>query len=634
MLRLAAPILALLIIAAAAAISDRPLPRADFTFVNRGDVSTLDISTMSWMQDLRIGRSIYEGLVMTDPFRWDETKRPGVAESWDISPDRRNYTFHLRADAKWSNGDPVRASDFIYSWRRATIPDSAGDFFKFYAHIRGATDFYRWRADALARFASEHPAAESLESRRRAADALWKETESRFASTVAVRAVDERTITIELLRPVPYFLDLLAFPALYPLHERSLRLYERLDPETARIQWEQGWTKPPHHITNGPFMLTRWRFKRDMRLDANPYYWNRDALAIRSIDIPTMDDDNTEVLAFRSGAIDWASDITAPYRAEIVAGKRAFLEEYRDEVERLRAQGLDPIAIDRALPSDPRNTISILPVFGTYFYNFNCAPTLADGRSNPFADPRVRKAFALAADKRALVEDIRRVGEPVARTLIPPNSIPAYPAPKGLETNPELARTLLAQAGFPDGRGFPVVEVLFNKEGGHDLNAQALAKDWEARLGVQVVLRQREIKVFREDLKNGNFMISRAGWFGDYGDPTTFLDINRTGDGNNDRRYSSPVYDSLLARAEAETDSARRLDLLAQAERLIIEEDFPLLPLYHYSQFYLFDPHRVSGISSHPRQEQHLYLLDILGDGKGSDVPRSMPPRPPAEPAR
>jgi len=171
---------------------------------------------------------------------------------------------------------------------------------------------------------------------------------------------------------------------------------------------------------------------------------------------------------------------------------------------------------------------------------------------------------------------------------------------------------------------FPQVEVLFNKDAGHELIAQALAQDWQQNLGVPVRLAMKEIKVYKNDLKNANYMTSRAGWFGDYGDPTTFLDLNRSDDGNNDRKYANPEYDALLDEAARETDPQRRLTILADAERMIMERDLPMVPLFHYVSIYLFDPDEISGINPHPRTQQDLFLIDVLGDGKGPDLPRVM----------
>ena len=125
-------------------------------------------------------------------------------------------------------------------------------------------------------------------------------------------------------------------------------------------------------------------------------------------------------------------------------------------------------------------------------------------------------------------------------------------------------------------------------------------------------------------------MVSRAGWYGDYGDPTTFLDINRYDDGNNDRKYNGERYEELLDEAAVELDAERRFELLTEAERIIMDEDLPMVPLFHYMTVYLFDPDRLSGLNPHPRTEQNVYLFDVLGDGKGTAVVRTMPPLPPA----
>ncbi len=685
MARLALPFALLVLLIAATVLTDRPAPPADFTFINRGDVTTLDIQTQSWMQDLRVTRILFEGLVSNDVHTWEFAQVPGVAERWELDPDGRTWTFHLRPDARWSNGERVRAGDFIYSWRRALLPDTAADYVKFFHLIRGGSAFYDWRAGAMATFAhlqwpasppagaSWHDLARALSralevaraaptpdddkpappvdlaflaepptgsgpppGRAALAQLLWRFTERRFAEQVGLRAPDDTTLIVELERPTPYFLDLCAFPVFFPVYPPLVRAHERIDPQTAALKTEPDWTKPPLLVSNGPFRLVTWRFKRDMRFEVNPHYWNRQRLAIRSIAIPSIEDPNAVVLAYRTGGIDWVSDVTAEYRDEMLRLKREYYREpdiwprYRSLAE----QGVDPIEIDRLLPPDPlkRNHVHAFPAFGTYFYNFNCRPRLPDGRPNPFADARVRRAFALAIDKSIITDQIRRIGEPTARTLIPVGALSGYTSPQGLGFDPEAARRLLADAGYPAARGLPTIEILFNKDAGHDLIAQSIAKQWQRHLGVAVMLNQKEIKVFRDDLKKTNFMVSRAGWFGDYGDPTTFLDLNRTGDGNNDRKYSNPAYDALLDRAREETDPVRRLDLLTQAERIIVEEDLPMVPIFHYVQIYLFDPHRLTGISSHPRSEQNLAWVDILGDGRGTDLPRMLPPRPRAEP--
>ncbi|MFM9994489.1 MAG: peptide ABC transporter substrate-binding protein [Phycisphaerales bacterium] len=638
MARLAVPFLLLLGVIAVAVLSDRPQATADLTFINRGDVTTLDLQRMSWVQDFRAANALFEGLVRRDVFSPGYDPIPGVAERWEVSDDAREYVFHLRADARWSNGDAVTAGDFVYSWRRALLPETACDYTGQFQLIEGGAEFFAWRADALKGFAARRARAASTPGGTfdgpGEARALWRETEAKFAELVRLRAPDERTLIVKLRLPTPYFLDLCAMPVFHPVYPPLVKGHETLDPDSGRMECGHGWTKPPLLVSNGPMVLTVWRFKRDMRLEKSPHYWNRDALGVDSIAMPSVTDGNAAVLAFKTGAADWVSDVTPSYKGDMWADKLRFYAEHRAELDSLRAQGLDQFEIDRRLSDDPRKNIHAIPTFGTFFWNFNCRPRLPDGRVNPFHDARVRRAFAMVVDKRAIVDNVKRCGEPVARTLTPPGSIGDYREPRGIDCVSdfadadarrawiERARGLLRDAGYPDPKQFPTVELLFNKDSGHDLVAQTLARNWEEHLGVPVTLAQKEIKVFKDDLVNGNYVTGRGGWYGDYGDPTTFLDLSRTGDGNNDRKYSSAAYDGLMDRAAAETDPGARLAILTEAERLIMEEDLPVIPLYHYVTLYLFDADEFTGLNPHPRADQMLHLIDVFGDGKGDDVPK------------
>jgi len=499
------------------------------------------------------------------------------------------------------------------------LPDSAADFTGFLQGIRGAREFFQWRQKQTAEFAAGKSSAKDAQE-------LWLQAAKRFEETVGVRAPDDRTLVVELENPIPYFPDLCAFPSLFPVYPPVVSQYEQPDPRTGLIRSRSDWTKPPRLVTNGPMKLTVWRFKRDMRFEKNEHYWGREAVPVDSINMPSIADQNAQVLAFQTGAVDVVIDASARYRSEIVAQKQVFYAEHREEYERLKAEGWDQFDIDRHLPSDPRKNVHVVPMFGTYFYNFNCRAKLADGRANPFADARVRRAFAMAVDRRVLTGEVLRMGNLPAYTLIPPGSIAGYEGPKGCVFDPAGARKLLAEAGYPSGKSFPItVDILFNKEGEHDRIAQFVAKEWERNLGVSVSLTPKEIRVFREDLKNGNFITSRAGWYGDYGDPTSFLDTSRSWDGNNDRKFNNPEYDELLRRAAAEPDAAARMKLLAQAERMLMEVEQPMMPLYQQATMYLMDVDRISGLSCHARTVLLLGGVDVLGDGKGPDRPRGMP---------
>ncbi|MEM7754291.1 MAG: peptide ABC transporter substrate-binding protein [Planctomycetota bacterium] len=616
----------LVAVVSATIVADRPDPPADFTFINRGDVNTLDPQRMSWMQDLLVARMVFEGLTRNDVLSPGFEPVPAAAERWEISDDQREYTFTIREDALWSNGSPVTAGDFVYSWRRAMLPDIASDYFKFFMLIDGARPFYDWRTAELDKLAKG-------ESEYADGDELWAATEAKFRELVALEARGDKTLWMRLVRPQPFWLDLCSFAVLSPVYPPLVSQYERPDPRTGSLDRRGGWTKPPKLVTNGPFELVRWRFKRDMRFERSETYWDRDSIDIGSILIPSVEEPNAQILAYQTGAAQFVANVAAGYRGDMVADKLAFYDDHREEYERLKALGHDQFTIDRMLPQDPRAHTHAVPSFGTYFWNFNCRPTLPDGRPNPFADKRVRKAFSLVVDKQAITDEVRRVGEPVARSLIPPGSIAGYTPPAGLpdvgtasneaekQAIIEQALALMADAGYPNpAEDFPVtVELVFNKDAGHDLVAQVFARNWEEHLGVDTLLAQKELKVYRNDLKEGNFMVSRAGWYGDYADPTTFLDLSRTGNGNNDRAFSDPAYDAMLDAAGDELDPEKRLAILAEAERLMIEEEMPLFPIFYYNTVYMFDAHELTGLTTHPQTKQNIHVFDVMADGIGRD---------------
>jgi oligopeptide transport system substrate-binding protein len=652
MVKLLIPFVVLIAAIGAVLLTDRPLPRADYTFVQRADVSTLDLQRMSWQQDLRVADCLFEGLLNNDLFSWEIAKRPGVAERFELSDDRTTYTFHLRRDAKWSNGQPVHAGDFIYAWRRMLLPETAGDYVAMAQLVRGAKAFTDWRANALAQFAKDHPSPYP-----QAALDLWRTTVGtwgarsapgepldtsrdfspgrggKFEQLVGLRAPDPHTLVVELERPVVYFTEVVAFEVMSPVYPPLLERFASIDPATATLTIDPSWTKPEHLVCNGPFTLTTWRFKRDMRLERNPHYWNRDKVHVDSMAIPSIADGNAAVLAFQTGATDWLSDVTPDYRGDMLARKRAYIREHQALYDQLKAQGHDPVAIDRRMPPDPRQNIHAFPAFGTYFFTFNCKPQLPDGRANPFSDPRVRQAFALATDKRNIAQNVRRIDEPYWGSLIPPGTLANYTPPAGLPSAPDpdaiaRAQQLLIDAGFPGGKGLPTINILFNTEGGHAKISEAVKRDWEQHLGVQVQLDQKELKVFRNDRRTANFMIARGSWFGDYNDPTTFLDLFRSDDGNNDGKFNDPAFDAMLNRAAVEPDPDARLRLLEQAEDYLMTQGVPVIPVFQYHQIYLFNPHVVSGISPHPRQKQSMYLVDMLNDTQGANRPLEMPLRP------
>lgn len=562
-------------------------PPADFTFINRGTISTLDPAAMSWMQDIRMALTIWEGLCTYHPQTTEPI--PGSALPPEISEDRTVYTFSIRPEARWSNGEPLTAHDFVYGWRRAFEPGTAADYSFFFDRIVGVTEYTDWRNGEIERLGS----IKDPDEQRRQRDAHLAEADRRFAESVGIRALDDKTLEVRLTRPVPYFLDLCAFSTFLPVHRESVERFKVLG-ETGLIYYDEQWVKPGNAVHNGPFVMTEWKFKQHIMLERNPHYWNRNAVKLERMKELEVEDANTAWLLYSGGQADWLSYVKTVYAPKLIASSASPL----------------PNALNKR--GTGREDIHVVPAFGTYFYNFNCTERLPGGRPNPFLDPRVRQAFTMAIDKKTLIEEVVREGQTVATTFIPPNTIPGYPVIEGLPYDPPKARALLAEAGYPNGDGLPEIVVLFNTGFRHGDYAQAIVAMWERELGVDGRVEGMEGKTFLELKHDVNFVICRAGWYGDYGDPTTFLEMFETGNGNNDSGYSDPEYDRMLAEADAELDPQRRLEKLADVERYLVNEGLPLLPIYHDVTVCAFDPDKVKNLYLTPRMMTMLHVVEVV----------------------
>jgi oligopeptide transport system substrate-binding protein len=579
-------VLAGLLIASVIFIAQPP-PRGELAAAYTS-IGTLDPTRMQASYDIRFGYAMFEGLATFDPYTM--AVQPGVAESWQVSDDRLQWVFELRDDARWSDGTPVTAADFAETWRQSMLPDFAGPYHSFLMHIRGAQAYFDWAvASHQAVMALADPAAQ-----RPAAQQRVEQIPGRFAQMVGVRVVDARTLVVELETALPYFEELAACWPLFPLH-RSVRESAKLNRATWMLRRGSQWLHDQPVVSNGPYVLDQWLFKRYIHLRANRHYWNADPAMPQTILALQYSDGLAAYNAYMRGQVDVIFGVVVDFLPDLV----------------------------EAAAAGKRHDIHAVNNWGTYYYGFNCRPALSDGRANPLRDARVRRALAMTVDKAAIVNEVTRLRQTVARSFIPPDSIVGYASPDGVDClsdarNTEQrqamiarARALLAEAGYPAGRGIGVVDLVFNTGGGHEKTAEAIAAMWESALGVNVRLRGEEWGVFMNSRHQGRFMVARQGWFGDYGDPTTFLDLFATDNGNNDTGFSDQQYDQLLHAAANTPDRARRMDLLQQAERYIVRQQLPIVPLYHYRLVHAYDPQRLDGVSHHPRNLQMFHLMRV-----------------------
>ncbi len=551
-----------------------PERRADFRFAVGAELNTLDPQRMSWLHDIRIAECLFEPLVrMRLP---DMQVEPGAAARWAVSNDGLTYTFHLRPEARWSNGDPLVASDFLYAWQRAILPDFAADYAQLLFCIEGAEAFFNFRVEQLKQY-GQRPQRD-----RTAAVRLWEVAKDRFRDTVGIRAGGPNTLVVTLSHRTPYFIELCAFATFMPVNERSVEQFVDFDPGTGMRRHDTQWIKPQNLVCNGPFGLARWRFKRDLLLVENEHYWNRQNLGVRSIQQRVIDSPVTQWLAYRSGELDWLPGVPTT----------------------------DTLAAD--LVASGRSDVHLVPGAGTYFYNFNCSKTFLDGRPNPLSDARVRQALSMAIDRQTIVEKVTRLGQPVARTFVPVGALSAYepPVEAGVTFDPQIAVALLAAAGHPDGAGLTDLSIMYNTGHGHEKIAQAIKSMWKQHLGVVVTLEGVEGRKFGARLKKHDYSISRAGWFGDYRDPTTFLDKFLTSNGNNDAAWSNEAFDRLLRVASTEADPESRMELLANAEHLMLGEQ-PIAPIYQYVSLHVYDARRVQNLWPNPWHLRRLEKVKV-----------------------
>ncbi|MEM6393414.1 MAG: peptide ABC transporter substrate-binding protein [Planctomycetota bacterium] len=581
-MRWAVPLILLALLLPAAVFNfgfGRPLPelppgKTALTFAVPSPVKTLDPQRATALNDFRIIDALFEPLLTVDPDTLQLV--PGAALLPGVSDDATTYTFTIRDDARWSNGDPVTSHDFKHAWFRALLPDLAAGYSGKFMLIKGAKPFFEWRSKKL----------EELAANPGQGEAGWQDTLAHFDATVGLQTPDDRTLIVTLEKPTAYFPDLAGFGIYSPVHSPTASAALSIDPTTGRVTMDPNYfIDPDRLISNGSYQLTEWSFGRRMVLDANPHYHAADTLGNHRIVQHLIRGEALSFMTYESGDVDWLP-------------------------------GLPSAAIAAELVRADRNDVHNVPVAGTYFYIFNCRPTLADGSPNPLADPALRRALARSIDRQTLVSQVTRMDQPTADTFIPPGSLDGYALPPqhAIPYDPDAARQILKDAGYSvngsPGKAIPTLKLVYNTGGGHEGPALAIARHWKQQLGIEVTTEPVEWNRLLDLRDKGDFVIARGGWFGDYPHPSTFLELFRSDDGNNDGRYVNPQYDALLDAGRAARDPAEANRFYQQAERMMLE-DAPIAPIYHYTMLQLFDPDRVQNFTLNAWNKTALHRIRV-----------------------
>jgi oligopeptide transport system substrate-binding protein len=470
---------------------------------NLSEPNDLDPQIADSQQTFNIIMALMEGLAQYHPETCEAA--PATAERWEISADQRTWTFHLRRDARWSNGDPVTAKDFAWAYRRMLNPALGAEYASMLFVLRNAEAYYNGK-------------------------------EKDFAA-VGVEARDDHTLVLTLAQPVAYLDKLVCHAAWYPLHPNTVT---RFGGETTR---GSAWTKPGNYVGNGPFLLDEWVPNKLIRVRRSPTYWDHATVWLNDVVFYPIDSTDAEERMFRAGQLHVTASIP---------------------IEKIAVYKNDP-----ALAPLLRQETNL----ATYVYRFNTTRP-------PFNDVRVRQALAFAIDRQRIVERVAKGGQTPAQSLTPPNTA-GFTAQSRVPHDPERARQLLAEAGFPGGRGFPAFEILFNTNEGHRQIAEAIQQMWRTELGVDARLFNQEAKVYSDTMRRLDYAVARFAWVGDYLDPSTFIDIMTGDSGNNQTGWKNAEYDRLVDAARSEPSAAKRYAMFQRCEAILVEE-LPIAPIYYY----------------------------------------------------
>lgn len=480
---------------------------------------------------------------------------PGIAKSWTTSADGKTVTFTLR-ESNWSDGTPLTASDFVYSWKRGMDPRTASEYAWIweYTNVVGSLDTILWTDvcnnvtedcnvydDEGALVGTNYSDGKEDETGRTVDEQL---------ALVGVKAIDDTTLEVKLVNPTAYFVSLMAFYHFLPVKQSAVEA----------VGGEDGlWAKKPALVvSNGPFVLKEYVAGEGLRLEKNEEYWNKKEVYIEVIEGDFVDLETTAYAKYNAGEYDFIPSVPAMMIPDLMALSDEFYA---------------------------------FPLLGTYYYSFNLDKV-------EWQNAKLRRALALAINRSDITEALS-AGQIPATNFVPEGfkdhlgkdfstEAGKYGVPTGAEGEAE-AKTLFAQAAAELGKTEAELKamlkdkvVLYNTSEGHRMVAEMVQEDWKQVLGIELQLRNQEWAVFQDTRKQGNFDVARGGWLTDFMDPAGMLAIFTTGNAYNDPNYKKTAYDTLLADAQSTTDMAVHFQKLYDALDLLMA-DMPVIPIYYYS---------------------------------------------------
>ena len=513
---------------------DSGLEKQIYHHGNGSEPQGIDPHIVTGVPEHHILISLCEGLTIPNPNPDDMNGyMAGTAESWSVSEDGKEYIFNINENARWSNGDPVTANDFVWSWKRILTASLGSQYPDMLYYLVGAYEYHNGLTNDF--------------------------------SEVGVKAIDQKTLKVNLKNPTPFFLGLLSHYSTWPVHKETVLKYGDIDDRNGE------WTRPGNFVCNGPFQLKSWELNNKIVVEKNPYYYDASIVKLNEIHYYPVSNVMTEDRMFRAGQLHLTS--TLPSQKCPI---------YIEENPNLR----------------------IDPYMGTYFYRINT-------NHEALKDVRVRKALAYSIDRELLVDKVTKCGQIPAYSFTPPGSN-GYEPKTQIPFDPELAKSLLEDAGYSDENPFPKLEILFNTNEDHRKIALAIQQMWQVNLGIEIELVNQDWKVYLNREMIGDFQISRAGWIGDYEDPNTFLDLMRPNRGNNKTGWENKEYDELVEKANTINNQSERYEMLYRAEEILID-NMPIIPLYTYVRSYQLSPD-VKGFNPHILDHHHPKFIYLERD--------------------